>query len=641
MDQDLLILIGSFVIIAVSSQQIGHYLGHYRLPHITGYLLAGVIAGPFVLELLPKGASDELRFIDELSLAVIAFVAGSELYLKELRDRLKSIMLNAMGVLVAALILNGIGLYLLTEYIPFAKSFNTESRIAVALLGSTVLLALSPASTIAVIKEVRAKGPFTKLVLSVTVVMDVVIIVLFALTAALADGLLADIGFEATFLLALVIDLVAAFVTGIVVGMLLERILAARTRYWLKVGAVLILGMMIFAGGYELTDVIKERVGLEVHFEPLLVAMLGGFYVTNFSTQREQFDKVLHDIGPSVYVAFFTLTGISLKLDVLADTIAIAVLLFLVRIVAIALGSFVGGMVAGEPLSTRRIAWLGLITQAGIALGLAREVAVEFPRLGDEFATLIVSVVVLNEIFGPLFLKYALRQAGEATIPEEAGRADEVREAVIFGIEGQSVSLARQLKSRNWQVSMVDSDCEQVDLVAAEEVTESCLSTLDEEGIAAQLSPSTDAVIAMLPDDEINHLVCDLAAARFGVKRLVVRVNDLASESRFAELGALVIDPANAMIALLDRAVRVPESAARILDQDPRYEKVLVTVNEPDINGQLVRDLRLPPDVLILSVRRNGDSLLANGYTELRLGDEVTLLGLPQNLRDVTLRLGY
>jgi Trk K+ transport system NAD-binding subunit/Kef-type K+ transport system membrane component KefB len=641
MNQDLLIYIGSFVVIAVASHQIGHFLGRYRLPHITGYLLAGVIAGPFVFGLLPTGASDELRFIDELSLAVIAFVAGSELYIKELRSRLKSIMLNTMGVLVAAFILNGIVLFLLTEFIPFAQSFNTGSRIAVGLLGSTVLLALSPASTIAVIKEVRAKGPFTKLVLSVTVVMDVVIIVLFALTAALADGLLSAIGFEATFVFALVLDLVAALVTGVVVGMLLERILSARIHYWVKVAAVLLLGMMIFAGGYALTDVIKEQIGLEVHFEPLLVAMLGGFYVTNFSAQREQFDSILHDIGPAVYVAFFTLTGISLKLDVLTATIGIAVLLFLVRIVAIGAGSFIGGTVAGESLKTRRIVWLGLITQAGIALGLAREVAVEFPRLGDEFATLIVSVVVLNEIFGPLFLKYALRQAGEATVPEEPGRPDEVREAVIFGIEGQSIALARQLRSQNWRVSMVDSDCEQVDLLASEEVTESCLSALDEDGIAAHLSSSTDAVIAMLPDDEINFLVCDLAAARFGIKRLVVRVNDLALEERFKTLGALVIDPANAMIALLDRAVRVPDSAARILNQDPRFEKVLVTVNEPDMDGQLVRDLRLPPDVLILSVRRNGDSLLANGYTELRLGDEVTLLGSPQNLRDVTLRLGY
>lgn len=69
----------------------------------------------------------------------------------------------------------------------------------------------------------------------------------------------------------------------------------------------------------------------------------------------------------------------------------------------------------------QRYAWMGLITQAGIALGLAREAAVEFPSLGDSFATMIISVVVLNEIFGPMFLKAALKRAGEVHLPQVAG----------------------------------------------------------------------------------------------------------------------------------------------------------------------------------------------------------------------------
>ncbi|MEO1443728.1 MAG: cation:proton antiporter, partial [Chloroflexota bacterium] len=83
----------SFVIVAVAAREIGHFLGRFKLPHITGYLLAGLIIGPFVLNLIPSEAIDGLRFVDEISLAVIAFVAGSELYLKELRSRMRPILL--------------------------------------------------------------------------------------------------------------------------------------------------------------------------------------------------------------------------------------------------------------------------------------------------------------------------------------------------------------------------------------------------------------------------------------------------------------------------------------------------------------------------------------------------------------------
>ncbi len=151
---------------------------------------------------------------------------------------------------------------------------------------------------------------------------------------------------------------------------------------------------------YWLIEYSHDNLPVEIHIEPLLIAMIAGFLVTNFTAQREHFDEILHDVGPIVYVAFFTLTGISLKLDILLTTLPIAVVLFLVRVFAIFVGAYLGGRFAKESSSYRKYAWLGLITQAGIALGLAREAAVEFPLLGDSFATMIIAVVVLNEIFG-------------------------------------------------------------------------------------------------------------------------------------------------------------------------------------------------------------------------------------------------
>lgn len=630
----------SFIFIALAAKRIGAFFSQQGLPYITGYLLAGVVAGPFILNLLPEGTTTTLRFIDEVSLAVIAFVAGSELYLKDLQKRLKSILSINFSVLVFGLGLGTLALFILTAFIPFAGDMGVPGRIAVALLGATVLLALSPASTIAVIQEVRARGSFTSTILGVTVAMDVVIIIIFAIAVAVASALLTGIGFSGTFLLLLLVDLGAAALTGVGVGLILALILGQTVDKRVKAGIILLLGLGLFAGAYWLVDFSKVALPFEVHVEALLVAMIGGFYVTNFTPYRDLFDEILHDVSPAIYVAFFTLTGVGVKLDILMATWPIALALFATRVGSIFLGSYVGVTLAGESPRFRRLAWMGLITQAGIALGLAREVAVEFPALGESFATLIISVVVLNEIFGPMFLKSALRRAGESNLPDVADR-DEARDVLILGVEEQSLALARQLQAHDWQVIMADTDLSHVERLAVEDVDERHIRDISEGSLADLISSATDAVVAMLDDDQANLAACQLAFERFGVTRLVVRLKDLSLADEFTSMGAILVDPASAMINLIDQGVRAPHSAALLMHMDPERDIIQVTVTNPEVEGRYIRDLRLPSDVLFLDISRNGHSLVPNGYSHLHMHDEVTLLGKPQSLQEVTLRLGY
>ena len=252
------------------------------------------------------------------------------------------------------------------------------------------------------------------------------IIILFAVSAALAGVLLNDEPLGVSFIVFLFLDLAIATFVGYFAGRLLSVILSTNMHEWIKTGLILLIGLVIFASSFYI-----DGLKLGIHIEPLLICMIAGFVVTNFTPNRDQFAELLHDVSPYIYVAFFTLTGIALKLDILIASGLIALALFGVRMGSIFIGSYLGGTLAGEPANYRRIMWMGLITQAGIALGLSREVAVEFPSLGDDFATLIISVVVLNEIFGPLFLKYALRRVGESHEPE-TGTPDEVRDALIF-----------------------------------------------------------------------------------------------------------------------------------------------------------------------------------------------------------------
>lgn len=637
---ELLTFTAIFFFIALAAKKIGSWFSSIGLPYITGYLLTGMVAGPFILNLLPSEATTTLRYIDELALGIIAFVAGSELYLKEIRSRIRSIGSIAGGLIFFGVIISGVTIFFLTELIPFTQGMDMTSRLAVAVLGSIILLALSPASTIAVIKEVRAKGPFTATVLGVTVTMDVVIIIAFAVGVAVASALLEGIGFNLLAIGLLLLDLSVAIGLGYLVGKVLDLLLGSKLNRLLKMGLVLLTGYLIFVVGFGVIDLSHNFLPFEIHIEPLLVAMIGGFMVTNYTKHRDEFEEILHEVGPWVYVAFFTLTGIAIKLDILMATWPIALALFGVRILSIFVGSFVGSRAAGESSLFQRNAWLGLITQAGIALGLAREVALEFPALGDAFATMIISVVVLNEIFGPLFLKFALRRAGETNLPVAASRS-EVRDAVILGIEEQSLELASQLQAHEWQVIMADTDRSHVDRMQSENVSEHYLPAIDEAALEGVLSGNTDALVAMLPDDECNYRACEIALTKYGVQRLIVRPNDLSWAQKFSELGALVVDPASAIVYLLSQSVRAPQTASILLHQDSGRQILQVTVSNPDVDGSLVRDLRLPNDVLLLEVARSGQAIVPSGYTPLKLLDEVTLLGRPQSLSEATLKLGF
>ena len=153
-----LIYISSFMMIALSSKQIGHFFKQAKLPLISGFLFTGVIAGPYILNLITAEAVANARFIDEIALAIIAFAAGSELYLKELRDRIKSITWITAGLVLSTFTLGTLTFILLADYIPFMQSMSITARIAVAILGGAILVARYPSSAIAIVNELRAKG---------------------------------------------------------------------------------------------------------------------------------------------------------------------------------------------------------------------------------------------------------------------------------------------------------------------------------------------------------------------------------------------------------------------------------------------------------------------------------------------------
>ena len=634
--------IASFAFIVLAAYQVGRLATFLHLPLISGYLLAGIFAGPFVLRFMSTSDVEVLRFLDEVSLAFIAFAAGSEMALDELRGRYRSIGWNTLTQIVAIYIITGIAIYLLADHIPFMADFNTAGKFSVALLGATILTARSPSSAIAIINEMRARGPFTKTVLGVTLTKDVIIVVLFALCTSIVSTVLNGQAFDLGFMLLVSVDVLGSIAIGVLVGKLLVLVLRTYWEEWLKIPAILLIGFLVFVISAEIREYSHENLPFDLLFEPLLICMVASFWLTNRSAHRDELRHLLHRVEMPIFVIFFTLIGESLDIGVVMTILPVTVLIFLARLVALFIGGYVGGTAAGDPPQFNRLTWMAYITQAGVGLGLAKEVAIAFPQLGNDFTTLMVAVIVLSQLAGPPFFKFAIRMVGESHLPKDI-QPDEILDVVIVGIENQSRALAERLLAHGWRVKLLDIDQSHVSVLTASDGLrhEHWLPAISAAELRKLIEPKTEVAVTLLPSDADSLKLCQIFYEDFGITRQIARLNEFSLVEQFRELGVHVLDPANAMVHLLDNFVRAPQLATMVFEDDPDHDVIQVTITDPTVDGLHLRDLILPDDVLVMAIVRRGHNIVPHGYTNLHLEDEVTLIGSEDSLEEVALKLGY
>ena len=634
--QNTLLLLGGFAIVAIAAKQIAGFFTKIKLPFITGLLVIGLFSGPFIFKLLPKGAGNSLHFINDISLAFIAFAAAAELYLKEVRGQFKSIKWMTFGQLVVTFVLSSVVIYFLAGIIPFMSDLNSANKIAVSLLMATIFVARSPASAIAVITEMRAKGPFVRTAMGVTVVKDFLVILLFAICFSVSQALVNGEPLSLKFLLMLLAELSASFALGFIVGKLLTLLLMQRMHQYLKTALILALGYGVYALYYLVKHYTIEEFGKEFHLEPLLICIIGSFIVTNYSKFRYEFIKILEEVGPYIYIAFFTLTGISVSLDVFIQLFGIAVLLFSLRLITMILGSYVGGTLAGDSGLFKKIGWMPYVTQAGVGLGLATVVADAFPVWGAEFATVVVAVIVLNQFVGPPLFKWSINLVGEGHTRANIPQYDGVRDAFIVGFDSQSVALARQLKEHGWEAELITR---KKDLEVSEfpDLIIHQVESFDLETLKSLNIEKVEAVVLTLTDEE-NLQISELIYEHIGTQDVVVRLNHRYNFEKFHKLGCLIVDPSTAMVSLMDHLVRSPQAATLLLGMQADQDTMDIKVLNPNLRGIPLRDLRLPADVIVLSVNRSGQSIITHGYTRLRMGDILTIVGSNDSLQAVTLK---
>ena len=636
--KDLFIYVLGFVWILFATDYFSKLFQKIKLPLISGFIVTGVIVGPDILNLIPERAIDKLLFINFISLAYIAFAAGSELYLKDLRSSLRSIAWNTFGQLVVTFLLSSVAIYLLAANIPFMASLSTNTKVAVSILMATIFVARSPSSAIAIIHELRAKGPFTKTIMGVTVIIDVLVIILFAVCISISRNLISDQPFELTVLIVLVLELILSFGFGILLGKLMNVVLSTGLSSQIKTFIILLIGYGVFEISHIIHEHSHQILGFEVFFEPLLICIIGSFMVTNYSKFRPEFQFVLHRVGPYIYIGFFTLTGIMISLDTLTKVWLIALILFFVRLISLIIGAYVGSTLAKDKPQFRKVGWMPYVTQAGVGLGLAIEVSAEFPLWGSELATIVIAVIVLNQFAGPPLLEWVLNKVGESHKRAAIPGFDGFQDAIIFGLEDQSLALGRLLKKHNWEVEVATlKSPEEIDDTSDIEIIS--IDKLDINALDKLNAKKADAVILLLSDKE-NYKICELIYEFIGTKNIIVRLNNRSYFKKFHDLGCLIVDPDTAMVSLLDNFVRSPVAASMLLGIEEGQSTVDLEVRDKSLHGVALRNLRLPSDVIILSVNRKGQSIISHGYTRLRKKDIVTVVGSPESLEKLQLMFG-
>jgi trehalose 6-phosphate synthase len=379
----------------------GELLRRFRLPRLTGYLLFGVLIGPYLGNVISEPMAQHLQTINGIATTLIALIAGLTLNFERLERRAAGTRrLLAMTLLVAMFGLFA-GAWFAWPWLPIAPEADGLARLAMVGLFVIVIVSFSPTMTAAVISETGARGSLSELVLAIVVVADLIALLLFSVTLQLARLVLGgEAGDDVNVIVRLAWEIGGAMAFGSLVGALFALYL----RYVGREVTLALLGVCA----------LLSQVGATQRFEPLLAAMAAGMVIQNVAVPQGDALKVaIQRAALPVLIVFFVATGSSLQLNALTQVGFVAAGLMAARVALIRIGISAGLRGSDIEARTGSNLWTGLVSQAGITLGLASMLATEFPGWGTRAQILIVALIALDELVGPLLFRMGLARAGE------------------------------------------------------------------------------------------------------------------------------------------------------------------------------------------------------------------------------------
>ncbi len=401
-----LALVGGAVI---ASFYLGSLAGKVRLPALIGYMLAGLLLGPSLLDIFTQSFVKQLSFLTEAGLGFVAFSIGSELNIASLKRLGFGLIFIIVCESFVSFFFVGLAIYLYT------------GDPALSIILGAMAPASAPAGTVAVIQELKAEGDLTKALYAVVGFDDGLAVIIFGFAAALAKSfLLAESGSGNAFLLSdlgpPIFEIFSSVLLGGLVGFFFCQMIS-RLQNPREI-LIIIFGTVLVSCG----------IASYFHLSFILTNMVSGFFLANYRGSHlvQRARNPLMEIMPLNFVLFFFLAGAHMNIAFLPLTGLIG----LVYIAARSLGKITGawlGAVAGKiDNKIRKFLGLGILSQAGVAIGLALVVKQDFGQIASQHnlphAAVIGTIVLTSitatsfffEIIGPICTRFALIKAGEA-----------------------------------------------------------------------------------------------------------------------------------------------------------------------------------------------------------------------------------
>ncbi|MFH0913443.1 MAG: cation:proton antiporter [Candidatus Omnitrophota bacterium] len=364
-----------------------------KFPVVTAYLVLGIIIGKSLFDLIPKGILDASGLISNVVLGIIAFGIGQNFSRESFRRVGKSVIWIS--------VLEACGAWIL---VTLTFLFILKQPFYVSLLFGAIASATAPAATVMVIREYRAKGIVTDTLLGVVAIDDAWCLIIFAVSLAISQAIYSHM--LATFFLIKVflnslLSIFGSFALGSVVALLLYYF----SRFVRTQAELLIITL-----GFVFLNI---GIASWLHLSVLLASMFLGAVLVNLTQSSFKFFDVLKNIDSPLFLVFFVLAGANLEVQILSKLGIIGLVYLSFRVIGKITGARLGGWLSNAPANVKKYLGLGLVPQAGVALGCALVAKQDFPAIGSMLFTTIVATTVVYELVGPICTKYALHKSGE------------------------------------------------------------------------------------------------------------------------------------------------------------------------------------------------------------------------------------
>ena len=367
----------------------GKLMKKFKLPNVTGYLLIGLLAGPYCLNVIPENIMHSLSFIPTVALGFIALSIGAEFKLSYLKK------VGKAPVIIA--ILEGLGAILVVD----AALILTGHDVRFSLILGAIASATAPAATLMVVRQYKAKGPVTSTLLPVVAIDDAVALMGFGISVAIAKAIGNPEASITSALVGPVVEIVGALIVGAVLGVAYAFLIKTFTGRGNRMSVT--FAMVFVALGICET----------FEFSSLLCCMAMSAMFVNLSNEYETVFSLTDRITPPLFMLFFFLSGAELNIGILSSVGMIGVIYVVFRVVGKVAGAYIGAKISKAQPVVQKFLGLTLIPQAGVAIGLATTSMTVVPEFGSQIQTIILCGTVIYELIGPLTTKMALKKAGE------------------------------------------------------------------------------------------------------------------------------------------------------------------------------------------------------------------------------------